>query len=146
MSADLSLVVEHPGTGFGATLALVVLKLGVTYTVSRAWGLEPAGARSLAVSLARAGELGLVVFAAASDQGLLAQSTADTLVITVTLSMALSPLIALNNDRWLSPRRDPDTKRPLEVPEDEAPNVVIADSCASDAEQHLLEPGQEPSQ
>ena len=104
MSLDLGLVVEAPGVIGGMALALVALKIALTWGLARAWGLDGAAARSLAATLSQAGELGMVVLTAAVAEGVLAAEAADRLILVITLSMALTPLIVLLDERWLAPR------------------------------------------
>ncbi len=126
MSVDLGLVLERPGLVGGLVVALVGLKLAVTYGVALAWGLDASAARSLAVALPQAGELGLVVFTSARSQGVLTGATTDVLVLIVTLSMALTPLIGLIHDRLPGPRRASGPERAYDTPAGDASNVIIA--------------------
>jgi len=89
--------------------------------------LNKISAIRLGIVLAAGGEFAFVVFKIGGDQGLFEPRLYDLLVLTITLSMALTPLLLLICARLVSPK-----VQPVEVPEKfreidtEAPRVVIA--------------------
>lgn len=128
MGANLSLLLSAPITVLGLTLLLIGLKLPLLFVVGRlAGGLTKVSAIRLGIVLAAGGEFAFVVFKIGRDQGLFEPRLYDLLVLTITLSMALTPLLLLICARLVSPK-----VQPVEVPEKfreidtEAPRVVIA--------------------
>ncbi|MDF0734230.1 monovalent cation:proton antiporter-2 (CPA2) family protein [Pseudomonas entomophila] len=127
MGANLRLLLEAPGLLLGLTLLLVAVKLPLLMLVGRAaGGLNRLSALRLGLVLAAGGEFAFVVFKLGKDQGLFDAFTYDLLLMTITLSMALTPLLVLTCTRL--------AKRPAvarEVPEQyrtidaETPRVVI---------------------
>ncbi|MFT8231897.1 monovalent cation:proton antiporter-2 (CPA2) family protein [Pseudomonas guariconensis] len=127
MGANLGLLLEMPLVLLGLTLLLVAVKLPLLMLVGRlAGGLNTASALRLGVVLAAGGEFAFVVFKLGKDQGLFDARTHDMLLMTITLSMAITPLLLLACARLL--------KRPQparEVPEHyksiqaNTPRVVI---------------------
>ncbi len=127
MGANLGLLLEMPLLLIGLTLLLVALKLPLLMLVGRfAGGLSNVNALRLGVVLAAGGEFAFVVFKLGRDQGLFDAHTFDVLLMTITLSMAVTPLLLLGCARL--------GKRPQvvqEVPEQyknissDAPRVVI---------------------
>ncbi|MEB3839504.1 monovalent cation:proton antiporter-2 (CPA2) family protein [Pseudomonas guariconensis] len=127
MGANLGLLLEMPLVLLGLTLLLVAVKLPLLMLVGRlAGGLNTASALRLGVVLAAGGEFAFVVFKLGKDQGLFDARTHDMLLMTITLSMAITPLLLLACARLL--------KRPQparEVPEHyksiqaDTPRVVI---------------------
>jgi len=113
MGANLSLLLEMPLVLLGLTLLLVAVKLVLLVGVGRlAGGLNSASALRLGMVLAAGGEFAFVVFKLGKDQGLFDTQTYDLLLMTITLSMAITPLLMLACARAL--------KRPQparEVPE-----------------------------
>lgn len=96
MSADLRLLFGMPLLVLGLTLLLVVIKLPLLYGLGRmAGGLNQAQALCLGVVLASGGEFAFVVFKLALDQQVLAQQVHDLLVLAITLSMAVVPLVMM---------------------------------------------------
>lgn len=106
MSADLALVVSHPFAIIGATLALMVIKAAVLLAIGRVSGHSWESSRGLAAALCQGGEFAFVLFGLAADNGIMEHTLADSLVIVVTASMALTPLVFAFNDnvlaKWLA--------------------------------------------
>lgn len=128
MGANIGLLLSAPIAVLGLTLLLIGLKLPLLYVVGRLAGeLNRESALRLGVVLAAGGEFAFVVFKIGRDQGLFEARLHDLLVLTITLSMALTPLLLLACSRWLKPKA-----KPLEMPaeyrqiEADSPRVVIA--------------------
>lgn len=126
MGANLSLLFDTPWLLLGLTALLIAVKLPMLMLVGRLGGLNTANALRLGVVLAAGGEFAFVVFKLGKDQGLLDSYTYDLLLMTITLSMAATPLLLMACARLL--KRPPATR---EVPEQykdiqtDAPRVVI---------------------
>jgi len=105
MSADLGLIASHPFAIVGATAALMTIKAAVLLGIGRLSGYNWESSRGLAVALCQGGEFAFVLFGLAADSGIMGRTLTDSLVIVVTLSMALTPLAFVLNDvviaRWL---------------------------------------------
>ncbi|MBV7492269.1 MULTISPECIES: monovalent cation:proton antiporter-2 (CPA2) family protein [Pseudomonas] len=128
MGANLSLLLSMPMAVLGLTLLLIAIKLPLLFIVGRlAGGLKNVSAIRLGIVLAAGGEFAFVVFKIGRDHGLFAAELYDLLVLTITLSMAVTPLLLLLCARLVSPK-----VQPVEVPEKfreidaDAPRVVIA--------------------
>ena len=128
MGANLSLLLSTPVAVLGLTLLLIAIKLPLLFIVGRlAGGLKNVSAIRLGIVLAAGGEFAFVVFKIGRDHGLFAAGLYDLLVLTITLSMAVTPLLLLVCARLVSPK-----VQPVEVPEKfreidtDAPRVVIA--------------------
>ncbi|MCO6691415.1 MULTISPECIES: monovalent cation:proton antiporter-2 (CPA2) family protein [Pseudomonas] len=102
MSADLRLLFGMPLMVLGLTLLLVMIKLPLLYGLGRtAGGLTQAQALCLGVVLASGGEFAFVVFKLALDHQVLEQQVHDLLVLAITLSMAVVPLVMMALARQL---------------------------------------------
>ncbi|WP_115947441.1 monovalent cation:proton antiporter-2 (CPA2) family protein [Pseudomonas sp. GL-R-19] len=128
MGANLSLLLSTPVAVLGLTLLLIAIKLPLLFIVGRlAGGLNKVSAIRLGIVLAAGGEFAFVVFKIGRDHGLFAAQLYDLLVLTITLSMAVTPLLLLICAQLVSPK-----VQPVEVPEKfreidtDAPRVVIA--------------------
>ncbi|CAM3230794.1 glutathione-regulated potassium-efflux system protein KefB [Pseudomonas gessardii] len=128
MGANISLLFSTPFVVLGLTLLLIGIKLPLLYAVGQMVGeLNRESAVRLGVVLAAGGEFAFVVFKIGRDQGLFAPHLYDVLVLTITLSMALTPLLLLLCPKLFRPKA-----KPVEVPEEyraiesDAPRVVIA--------------------
>ena len=128
MGANIGLLFSTPFVVLGLTLLLIAIKLPLLYAVGQMVGeLNRESAVRLGVVLAAGGEFAFVVFKIGRDQGLFAPHLYDVLVLTITLSMALTPLLLL-----LCPKLFRSKAKPVHVPEEyraiesDAPRVVIA--------------------
>ncbi|MBA1242377.1 monovalent cation:proton antiporter-2 (CPA2) family protein [Pseudomonas japonica] len=128
MGANLGLLLAEPVTVIGLTLLLLGLKLPLLALLGKhAGGLQPGSALRLGLVLATGGEFAFVVFKLGRDNGLFDARLYDLLVLAITLSMAVTPLLLLGAGRLLARK-----ERPEPVPEAyrnidaDAPRVVIA--------------------
>ncbi|WP_277962720.1 monovalent cation:proton antiporter-2 (CPA2) family protein [Pseudomonas sp. RIT-To-2] len=129
MGANLKLLLEDPVVVLGLVVLLVAIKLPLLVVVGRlAGGLSLVSAVRLGVVLAAGGEFAFVVFQIGRNQGLFEGHIYDILLLTITLSMAVTPLLLMACARWIKSPPKP----AVEVPEhyknieSDAPRVVIA--------------------
>lgn len=128
MGANLRLLLEMPLVLLGLTLLLILVKLTLLILVGRlAGGLNKASALRLGMVLAAGGEFAFVVFKLGKDQGLFDTETYDLLLMTITLSMAITPLLMLGCARALkrpqpAPREVPEQYKQIQT---DTPRVVI---------------------
>ncbi len=125
MTANLGALLDHPLRIAGLVLALIVLKFVLVWLIGRINGYSSEEARGMAFSLAQAGEFGFVLFTMAIGEGILEQSLADTLVIVVTISMIVSPLLMMLRSA-IEPRLQPTTVRDFDQIENDHSRVIIA--------------------
>jgi glutathione-regulated potassium-efflux system ancillary protein KefC/glutathione-regulated potassium-efflux system protein KefB len=124
MSANVALVREKPLTLLGLTLAFMLVKVAVLRGIGRLNGLPNATGRGLAFSLPSGGEFAFVLFGLAATLGIMDTQVAELLVLAVTGSMILSPLLLTIHDA-LSQKNEADG-RPFDTPEELYPKVIIA--------------------
>lgn len=86
------------------TFALVITKTLVLFLLGRLFGLKGAASWLLALGLAQAGEFGFVLLAYSVANNVLDSSVADQLLLTVTLSMLISPALFIIYQRVIAPR------------------------------------------
>lgn len=128
MGANLGLLLAEPATVVGLTLLLLGLKLPLLALLGRyTGGLSAASSLRLGLVLATGGEFAFVVFKLGRDNGLFDARLHDLLVLAITLSMAVTPLLLLVAGRLLA-RAQPPTPVPDEYRhiDSDAPRVVIA--------------------
>jgi monovalent cation:proton antiporter-2 (CPA2) family protein len=93
MAVNLGLLLKEPFTVFGLVLGLALVKGTILYAVGRRADLRPDASRALAAAVAQGGEFAFVLFGLAAAAGLIDAPLHDRLLVVVTLSMALSPLL-----------------------------------------------------
>jgi monovalent cation:proton antiporter-2 (CPA2) family protein len=124
MSANLELVREKPMTIIGLILGFMLVKVAVIRAIGRLSGLSTAAGRGLAFSLPSGGEFAFVLFGLAATLGIMDTEIAELLVLVVTGSMILSPLLLALHDALFKKKEQDD--RPFDTPEELYPKVIIA--------------------
>jgi monovalent cation:proton antiporter-2 (CPA2) family protein len=124
MSANLNLLREDPVTIAAVTVGFMLLKVGVLWTIGRLSRHSRIASHGLAFSLPAGGEFAFVLFGLAAALGIMNQQIAQTLVLAVTASMILSPLLLVLHDALFKTRESDD--RPFDKPTELYPRVIIA--------------------
>jgi monovalent cation:proton antiporter-2 (CPA2) family protein len=100
---DFGLVLDRPGLIIALVALLVLVKGGIVFALARAWGHRKRRSLSLAIILAQGGEFAFVLLAHAVDEQVLPPQLADLLVAVTALSMAVTPLLLILDQRLLQP-------------------------------------------
>ena len=126
-SIDFNLLVSSPGTIVGLLFTLIILKFLVLFALGRGFGLRGGQNTLFAFSLSQGGEFAFVLVAFSLETGVITSGTAGMLLIVVALSMALTPLMLMLNDRVVQPLvvRSQNQPEHDEIEPEETP-VVIA--------------------
>lgn len=126
MSANLGLLLDSFWVVLGLTVLLLLVKLLLASLVGLFPGrLKPLEALRLGVMLASGGEFAFVVFKIAGDHDLFSARVHDLLVLTITLSMALTPLVLLLLSRLIKPAASLAATAPAETVDAHEARVVI---------------------
>ncbi|MFT3905845.1 MAG: monovalent cation:proton antiporter-2 (CPA2) family protein [Steroidobacteraceae bacterium] len=99
MSANLGLLVSEPGILLLLTLGFMLLKFVGIAVSGRLFRHTREASWRLGLSLAAGGEFAFVLFALAAKQKIFDAAMADLLVLAVTLSMVLGPLLLMFADQ-----------------------------------------------
>ena len=125
MAANVGLLGSDPARLFAVTAAFLLVKVLAVSALGRLGGLKPDAARRLGFSLPAGGEFAFVLFTLGVRERLLSAPTADLLVLAVTLSMMLGPLLLVVYEalaaRWLAA-----PPAPFDVIEEKDSTVIIA--------------------
>jgi monovalent cation:proton antiporter-2 (CPA2) family protein len=124
MSANLNLLRDQPGLIIGLTLAFMTIKMLVLWLLGRNSRHSAPASRGLAVSLPSGGEFAFVLFGLAASLGIVESRVAELLVLVVTASMVMSPILLALYDVTFK-GGEPDT-RPFDTPAELYPKVIIA--------------------
>lgn len=103
-SIDFAQIVERPALIGGLAVALIVVKFIILLVLGRVFGLGQDQNLVFSFALAQAGEFAFVLFSFATQQGVLGLEVTSPLVVVVALTMALTPLLMLINERLVQPR------------------------------------------
>ena len=111
MSANLGLLRSEPLTLLTVTGGFLAIKILAVAALGRLARCRGSSAWKLAFTLPTGGEFAFVLFTLAARDRLLDDGTADLLILAVTLSMMLGPLLLIAQeavqDRWLRPAPAP---------------------------------------
>ncbi len=124
---DLRYVAAHPGQIASMVAGLIGLKFLVLLGLGRVFRLGWPATVLFACALAQGGEFCFVLLGMSGQIGLLDASIAEPAKAAIAISMALTPLLLLANDRMLQPRlAKPGGRREPDVVSEEGFPVVLA--------------------
>jgi glutathione-regulated potassium-efflux system ancillary protein KefC/glutathione-regulated potassium-efflux system protein KefB len=126
MTANLGLIVERPLTVVALVVGLIAIKSVLLWVLGRATGHSGEGVRGLAFALPQAGEFGFVIFALAVRLAIMDQPLADLLVIVVTASMIVSPLLMNLQYAVLEPLFKKEKAREYDRIDAAEPRVIVS--------------------
>jgi len=125
MSVNLGLFISDTGTVLSIAAGLIAVKAFVLYGLGVIEKLDRPGRRNLAISLSQGGEFAFVIFGIAAGASVIETGLQDLLNLSVTVSMALTPLLFLFSEMAESGSKPDDAPPEMEAMEDEHP-VIIA--------------------
>jgi glutathione-regulated potassium-efflux system ancillary protein KefC/glutathione-regulated potassium-efflux system protein KefB len=101
MTANVGLLVESWPSVLAVTAGLLVVKAIILFALSRLFGLDAPRSGTLSMALPQGGEFAFVLFAAALTSQVISQADAEFFILVVTLSMAVTPLLFIFNEKFL---------------------------------------------
>ena len=107
MSVNLGLLREQAPLILALVLGLVALKGAVLYGVGRLGELPRDAALALAVAVSQGGEFAFVLFGIAAGAGLIDAALQDRLLVVVTLSMVVTPVLYALQAKYRKPTAPP---------------------------------------
>lgn len=126
MTANLGLLLEQPGLIALLVAGLVTVKFVLLYALARLTHHSAESARGMAFALPQAGEFGFVLFSLAVAHRVMDPSLAEMLVIVVTISMIVSPLLLSLHANVIEPRLAKVGQREFDRVESQDSRVIIA--------------------
>ena len=104
MSVNVGLLIERPGEIALLVVGLIAAKMAVLAGLGRAWGLNTRSSVYLAAAISQGGEFAFVIFGIAVGAQALEPGLAELLILVVTISMAVTPLLILAVERLAAGR------------------------------------------
>ena len=101
---DLAFVAAQPGLIAALVVGLLLVKFAVLFVLSRLFKLATPAGLLFAFALAQGGEFAFVLLSFVVDQNVLTAAQAAPLTATVALTMALTPLLFVINEKLVQPR------------------------------------------
>ncbi|HEY1114641.1 MAG TPA: monovalent cation:proton antiporter-2 (CPA2) family protein [Chitinophagaceae bacterium] len=103
-SVNFPLIAEQPGTVVTWVVVLIAVKSVVLLGLGRVFRLGTDQNLIFSSALAQVGEFAFVLASLALQEGVLPPATVQLLIAVVAITMALTPLVMLFNERFLLPR------------------------------------------
>jgi len=94
MSLNINMLYDHFGAIIGLTVALMAGKSLIIMALCRLFGFGLNTAVHAGMLLSQGGEFAFILFKLASDQNILDSQLSQILLVVITVSMALTPLVA----------------------------------------------------
>ena len=126
-SIDFSLIAANPGLIAMLVGGLILVKFLVLVIVGRVFGMGMDSNFLFTFSLAQGGEFAFVLFSFALQNGVMTGEVANPLIAAVAISMALTPLLMIINEKLIQPRfgtKEKETRKQDEI--DQQCPVIIA--------------------
>lgn len=118
-SIDFQLVVDRPLLLFGLVAGLMTVKSIVLFSLGKIFKLRTDQDMIFTFGLSQVGEFAFVLFSFCVQEGVLPRDVVDLMVAAVAISMAMTPLLMLFNEKVLSPRFGV-----KEVPVEKEPDMI----------------------
>jgi len=122
---DFGLLVDQPLLISGFVFGLVFLKFAILWQLAALFSIRGADRYWFAFGLAQGGEFGFVLLSFALQNQVLANDTVDLLTVAIALSMMLTPILILINEKKVLPLFQSPTKLPEEEDMEAQDNPVI---------------------
>jgi monovalent cation:proton antiporter-2 (CPA2) family protein len=124
-SVDFRLIANSPLLIAELVMALIIVKFLVLFIIGRIFRMGLDHNLLFAFALAQGGEFAFVLFSFAAQNHVLSTDVANPLIAAVAVSMALTPLIMLINEKLIQPRFGTLEKENREDDQMEEQNAVI---------------------
>ena len=125
-SIDFSLFLKNPYMIVALVLGLIAVKMVILFVLGYGFRMRRSQNYLFAFALAQGGEFAFVLFSFATQYSVIPSPIADTLILVVVLSMALTPMLMILNEKLLQPRFSRLDQRPESDTIDEQNPVIIA--------------------
>ncbi|HSF45508.1 MAG TPA: monovalent cation:proton antiporter-2 (CPA2) family protein [Chitinophagaceae bacterium] len=124
-SIDFSMIAEQPLMVFGAVMGIVMVKLLVLVLIGRVFKLYKHENLLFSFSLSQVGEFAFVLFAYMGTNAILEKNESDFLMAVTALSMTVTPVLLLINEKIILPRMDIGSKKDQAADAVDERNAVI---------------------
>jgi monovalent cation:proton antiporter-2 (CPA2) family protein len=102
-SIDFSLLIASPGNVMALLAGLIAVKFFILFILGRIFGIRGGQNILFSFALAQGGEFAFVLVSFSVQNGVIVPAVSELLFLVVALSMAITPLLLLLNDRVLLP-------------------------------------------
>lgn len=126
-SVNFNLIANNPFTILGVTFGVIAIKSVILLLIGRLMKMSTDQNLIMSAGLAQVGEFAFVIMAFAGQYKILDEEIAGITMAVIALSMAITPVLLLINDRWVLPIFDKNEEESREMDHiDEKHPVIIA--------------------
>jgi monovalent cation:proton antiporter-2 (CPA2) family protein len=126
MSVNLDIIVASPLLVILLSVGYIFLKMLIIYGVGRLSKMNKENAKLMALSVGQGGEFAFVIFGIVLSYQMADPDLLSLLTVVITISMALSPLLLLLNDKLVAYYCQNTATPNYDKIENESPEVIIA--------------------
>lgn len=126
-SINFHLIINNPGLIALLVIGLIAVKFIVLYIVGRIFGMKQDNNFLFTFSLAQGGEFAFVLLSFALQNNVMTSDVSNPMIAAVVISMALTPLLMLLNEKFIQPNFGCKEKEDIPADEiDKQEKVIIA--------------------
>lgn len=104
-SIDFQLLISKPWIILGLVITLMLIKTIVLFGIGRIFKVRNAQNLLFSVGLSQIGEFAFVLLSFSFQEGILGKEITDLMMAVTAISMALTPILMLLNEKFLIPRQ-----------------------------------------
>lgn len=126
-SIDFNILIDQPGSILGLLGLLIAVKFLILLALGRYFRMRSGQEILFSFALAQTGEFAFVLISFSNQNAILPEAVSGIMLIVVALSMLITPLLLIINDRLVQPLivREEADRQPDEIVEKDNP-VIIA--------------------
>lgn len=125
MGVSLDLIAQKPILIFSTAIAYLLGKAALIYGVGRFFKMNHSNSKLMALNISQGGEFAFVIFGIVTQMSLAPSETMSILTAIITISMALSPLLNMADEKLSEKIRKQQEPEYDEI-KGETPKVIIA--------------------
>ncbi len=126
MSVNLELIISRPLLILGLSIGYMALKMFLVYLSGRMFKLSRTNSKLMALTIGQGGEFAFVIFGIALTYQMADPDVLAILTVVISISMALSPILLLLNDKYEAVVCKEKSKPTYDQIQNEEPEVIIA--------------------
>lgn len=126
MSVNLELIISRPLLILGLSFGYMALKMFLVYLSGRMFKLSRTNSKLMALTIGQGGEFAFVIFGIALTYQMADPDVLAILTVVISISMALSPILLLLNDKYEAVVCKEKIKPTYDKIQNEEPEVIIA--------------------
>lgn len=126
MGVNLEIIKAQPLLIFALSIGYIALKMFLVYLSGRIFKLSRTNSKLMALTIGQGGEFAFVIFGIALTYQMADPNILSILTVVITISMAISPLLLLLNDKFEAIICKDKTTPNYDQIQNESPEVIIA--------------------